>query len=373
MIDFANLVKEVFPQIGSANSDLKSKKFVHLGIDSFELMTFRTLLQQKLAAEIPDTTWISFETFADIESHIKNISSAGSKKKLSSGLVNQRQLVINMPQMNVGGLSEAWLFKEMGDLHWSVIAQALQKKSDEITDEFGNRLYATFVRIRFESSSHLKNIKENDLFTIENEMARFGKNLFVSESQINIGSTNVKAQLLSSFSVRGGEGNKGLLKADPQTPNKMTVTELETLPEFAKEYGDIKRQRQNKISLAEEVFAVEEGVLFSTEHEFNPYYELNGVNLLYFAAYPLIHEVHERQYVQAESAKYKIKKDWALESSTVAKDIFYFANCDIDDVIVFKLNIFEVRNGRVKSASSLYRKSDGEVLAKIFSVKDVHG
>ena len=53
---------------------------------------------------------------------------------------------LNMPQMALGGLSESWLFKELGDIHWRLITRGLGTPSHEIADANGERLYATFTR-----------------------------------------------------------------------------------------------------------------------------------------------------------------------------------------------------------------------------------
>jgi len=45
------------------------------------------------------------------------------------------------------GLSENWLLRHLGDLHWQIICDALGKASRDIQDEQGSRLYASFVRV----------------------------------------------------------------------------------------------------------------------------------------------------------------------------------------------------------------------------------
>jgi probable biosynthetic protein (TIGR04098 family) len=54
-----------------------------------------------------------------------------------------------MPQLQWGGLSEHWLLKELGDMHWSLITAGLGTTSDKVTDSAGERLYAAFVRLRW--------------------------------------------------------------------------------------------------------------------------------------------------------------------------------------------------------------------------------
>jgi hypothetical protein len=54
------------------------------------------------------------------------------------------------------------------------------------------------------------------------------------------------------------------------------------------------------------------------------------------------------------------------------RDVFYFANCNIEDVITYQLNSFQmIANNRVAIQSSLLRESDNTVMARIFTIKQV--
>jgi len=50
--------------------------------------------------------------------------------------------------------------------------------------------------------------------------------------------------------------------------------------------------------------------------------------------------------------------------------VFYLANCDSSDKIIYRLNSFEEEGNYIKIQSSLYRQSDGKKMAKIFTVKE---
>ena len=70
----------------------------------------------------------------------------------------QRNYKLNMPQLLWGGLNESLLLKELGDVHWDQITQALETPSNELTDSRGERLYASFVRLHW-SGSNLRGIR----------------------------------------------------------------------------------------------------------------------------------------------------------------------------------------------------------------------
>jgi hypothetical protein len=132
---------------------------------------------------------------------------------LSAGRTG-RSFNINMPQMSMGGLSESWLFKELGDMHWQMIT----------VDATGNRLYATFTRISV-SSNALVSYEENTPFDLEGDPSRFGAGIYFSE----INFTNGRARIMSSFSMRGENGsNVNLLKGQPKIPPNCKIAKHAT-------------------------------------------------------------------------------------------------------------------------------------------------
>lgn len=286
---------------------------------------------------------------------------------------NQRIVKLNMPQMAVGGLSEQWFFKEIGDFHWAMLCEALQCESHNIIDSVNNRLYPTFVRIRWEANQHLKEFHENDTFLFNGHLSRFGKSILFNDFSINAGRDLIKASLMTTFAVRG-PNNKNLLKGEPTIPISSQITEHQAMPLFGEEYREMRKGEKPTHTLKGESFVLSQDQIFECSYRINPYLDLNGVNLLYFAAYPLINDTCERDFIHQNKLKFGIKRDWALESSTVARDIFYFGNCDAEDAISFRINAIEVTGpNKIKLISSLYREFDNHLLATLYTVKVLHG
>ncbi len=253
-----------------------------------------------------------------------------------------RSFNINMPQMAMSGLSESWLFKELGDLHWQMIADGLQSPSNELSDATGNRLYATFTRISV-SSDALMSYKENSPFDLEGDLFRFGSGVYFSEVKF----TNGSAQIMSSFSMRGESGsNLYLLKGRPKIPPNCKIANHRALPQFGQEYFTVRAS-----SLPSDIF--------SREYEIVPQYDINGVGLLYFAAYPIISDICEDRFTSQRNL------------STTKRDVFYFRNCDPSDTLVFRIHDLRSSDLLVKSDTSISRKSDGALMARIFTTKVV--
>lgn len=271
-----------------------------------------------------------------------------------------------MPQMAVEALSENWLFKELGNLHWNMLCKGLQTSSFHLKDETGNRLYATFVRIRIQSSISLKEFQESDELEITGKIKRYGDGMYFSNSIINSINGQIEADLMTSFSVRNDTDNTKLLKSEPNTKSNL-ISEYSTFPIFGNEYRLVKKGELKKIDLAGLQFSINDSTLFTTEYFINPYYDLNGVGLLYFAAFPIINDVCEARFF---NNKRHSEIRWEQDFYTISRDIFYFANCNINDEIKYHLNFFEYIDGnKIKINSSLYRKSDNTLMAKMIIIK----
>jgi probable biosynthetic protein (TIGR04098 family) len=284
-----------------------------------------------------------------------------------------RELTVNMPHMAIGGLSESWLFRELGDMHWMGICEGLATKSDTIADDLGNRLYATFVRFRWEGADHLQTFRENDRLRLGSTVSRYGASMFFSECTVTGAHAEVRARLMTTFALRQSS-NTTLLKGQPAIPPNSPVAVEAALPPFAADYRAQRKEATRPLELCGVSLQLGTTPLGEMLYRLNPYLDFNGVNLLYFAAYPSIADFCEREFIHTHPQVYRVSQDWALESSTLGRDVFYYGNCNIDDRVLFQLDTFRrVDDHRVASIATLYRESDHERLCNVFTVKAIHG
>ncbi|HEX6283466.1 MAG TPA: Pnap_2097 family protein [Pyrinomonadaceae bacterium] len=345
--------------------------FDRCGLDSFDLLEIRVRLESEVQRAIPDGQWFSFKSFQDIQRYLDDAHSGTFAESTSSAVASQRAIALNMPQMALGGLSESWLLKELGDMHWSMTCDALQSESGKLTDELGNRLYATFVRVRLESSAHLKKFRENERLEFEARLTRFGRSMFFSDLKVQGEKQQIDVSLMTTFSLRQTD-NKSLLKGEPLMPAGCKARVLDSLPRFAEEYREMRKGDKQELVLANEKFALSKDLIFETTYAMNPYLDLNGVNLLYFAAYPMISDLCELEFIEHERPDLSVNR-WPFVASTLARDVYYYGNCDLEDHIVFGVNSFSLdADGRCRIATSLFRESDRQLIANIFTVKQVH-
>jgi probable biosynthetic protein (TIGR04098 family) len=262
----------------------------------------------------------------------------------------ERRYDLNMPQMALGALSEAWLFRELGDLHWTLISQGLRAPSSQMSDANGDRLYATFTRLHWSGTQPLKAFAENDRVSAQASIKRFGAGVFFGEIALGAETKRIDVQLMSSFTKRSSSAsNLSLLKGQPHVPADCPIPVMDELPVFAQQYRQLRA-------------VARESVLFEHEYRILPYHDINGVGLLYFAAYPTINDLCEMHY-------FADNPEWCMQSSTLSRDIHYYGNCNLSDRIIYRLHDVKDDNGKMTLTSSLTRASDSTVIANLITTK----
>lgn len=327
-------------------------------IDSLDLVVIRVALEKHFEFEIPDVVWFNYQTLAEaLEYFHKNKGLLKTNQNTEkTDIVHSENLEIRMPQMANSALSENWLLKFLGDTHWQLITKGFQKKSSEFKDDNGNRLYSTFIRINY-SVSPLYQFSENEIIDFNSSIKCFGNNTFLSKVIGNCGEKKISASLMTTFSVRECTDNNKISKCEPKVRTNK-ISQLSKTPLFLNDYRLLRKRLIEEISTDYGIFPINDDILFSCEYSINPYYDINGVGLLYFASYPIISDkCFDEYYKQNDNLQ------------TIYRDIFYFANCNSNEKIIFKLNsIDEIDNG-LKTTVSLFRKSDNQILSKILTIK----
>jgi probable biosynthetic protein (TIGR04098 family) len=321
--------------------------FDRLGIDSVGMLMIHTSVEEATKDAFDSRQWDQIVTPADL---VKALRAAGPDRSPlpSETAAERRTCVLNMPQMALGGLSEHWLFKELGDLHWSSLTNAFARPSHMLKDEQGERIYATFTRIRIEATCPLVDFEENERIDLTLAMSRHGAGMFFGEAAVEGRGRSISATLMSTFSKFGqNASNMSLLKGLPEISPNFAIPVRAEFPAFGQDY----RTRRSQ--------ALPEAI-FECEYEIIPAYDINGVGLLYFAAYPIINDIC--------AARHR-GRSLMLEYSTLRRDVFYFGNSNPDEVLLYRLHEWRADDRAIDMTASLSRKSDGNVIAQIVTRK----
>lgn len=364
MEQYLKIIQAVVPEIEMRHTELM---FHETGIDSIDLVTIRVDFEREIGKVIPDSKWMSFQKLSHIMNYCDNQKSllVIKQKEIQQNKIN-KEITIDMPQMAIEALSENWLFKELGNLHWQMLCNGLNTRSFDLQDELDNRLYATFVRIKIQSNIPLNEFHENEIINVDGEIMRFGNSMYYSNIELKSDRSVISANLMTSFSIRNNSDNTRLVKSQPYNVTN-SIKEFSSNPKFGNEYRLIKKNELSDIKIGGVKFHIQDESIFDVIYKINPYHDLNGVGLLYFASYPIISDICEADYFNAHQENID---RWELTYYTLARDILYFGNCNINDEILYKLHSFNYgENNTVQLNSSLYRKSDKTLIARIFSIK----
>ena len=343
--DVLALIRQECPALTGDDLD---RSFADLDVDSFGMLTLRTKLEEASGKTIDDDTWSSVVTPAEAIRVFSYVAPTRQRAHAAAVVSERRDYRVNLPQMAAGGLSESWLFKEIGDLHWSQISKGLGVLPSQVRDVSGNRLLAIFTRVQVDSTAPLAAYAENESIAIESKISRYGSAMFFNDATMSGEGKVTKLRVMSSFSKFGDAAtNMSLQPAQPDIPAGCGIPALAALPEFAEEY----RQRRSAPLAAP---------LFECEYSVMPCYDINGVGLLYFAAYPMINDICAGRYAGRSYAEF----------STLRRDVCYFANCDADDIVIYRIHRWHATDDSIEAEESLTRKSDGALMAYTFTTKE---
>ena len=280
--------------------------------------------------------------------------------------------VIHLPQTDAAGLSENWLFKHCGERHWDSLCAAVGVEGVEsaaMRDEEGSKLYPTFVTIRARYRQPLSTVSMDEHFRTTVELAHFGRSFFTSTVSFERGETRFVLDMLTAFVARHREGRNRLHRSQPVSHLVYGSRSLSRPPPLLELSQAWRHGEVGEHELLGHRFRPEEGDLDETmTYEPSPYSDYNGAGLLYFAAYPTIADTLERRIV-AERGLANGDRDWALVTSTVGRDIFYYRNLDLGCKLTVHLKRFDRRGHEILIHSRLAAAQGGAILADIVTVK----
>jgi probable biosynthetic protein (TIGR04098 family) len=276
-------------------------------------------------------------------------------------------LLIGMPQLGPYGLSENWLLRHLGDLHWQMICEGLGELSRDIRDEQGHRLYASFIRVMWSATEPLSRFGESDSLSGTMKMVRYGDGLFDSETTLEVAGASLTMRMASLFSRREKEdSNEKLLPATPLVPAGCAIPDLELVPQFVSDHRLLRTGRLASLPLRGETFDLAEATAETVRYPINGYFDFNGANLLYFASYPTIADIC---LSRTEAVRAIGFERFVTKFSPLARDTFYFGNADLNDAIDCAMTPLAKRDGRVGCRADMTRTSDGQLIARQFVLR----
>lgn len=212
------------------------------------------------------------------------------------------KIKIGMPHLNFNGLDPVWLFKTLGDRHWSMLNDITAINKDN------QRLYASFFGCEVNFNRGQDFFVENSELTFQSNIFKFNNLIYRSTHAISV-SDNTATATFDSIFVKKDLASGGLVKDEPISNGKK-IDQIDTV--FLDEHKRIKRE------MAEVDCSNFNKLTFSPELYFN------GVKILYFANY--LNLVLLSEYLTFNKILNPLKKI----------NIYYFKNIEVTDEVYGK-------------------------------------
>ena len=280
--------------------------------------------------------------------------------------------VIHLPPTDATGLSDTWFFKHCGEIHLDYLCAAIGVSgvnSTEMRDDAGNRLYPTFLAIKGRYATPLSMVQMDQHFQTTVELSHFGRAFFHSTIAFGNEETRFELEMLTTFAARNKNELNDLHQSLPAANLVYKSRPLNSRPPILKLSQALRHREAMEYDFLGYHFAVSENALgLQMSFEPSPYIDYNRAELLYFAAYPTIADTIERRLIGKHHLA-DTDRDWAVQSSTIARDVFYYRNLDLGKTLIATLKRFDRVGENVILDTLLTNEVDGAPLAEIITAK----
>jgi probable biosynthetic protein (TIGR04099 family) len=268
-----------------------------------------------------------------------------------------RAIVLGMPQLCRGGLSETWLLKDIGHRHWTLLAYALGQSLPEFEDAQGATVDPAFNAVALRQGD-LAAARANAILDIASELTRLSNTQFRTLHRLSTdGRMVAEVEVISVFVKRVVPGvNRSAVSATPvglpplirRSPPTGFAAEASALrtDRWDTHFGF---RRSNGRPQAELVI------------DPCPSQDFNGVGFLYCATFQSFID-------RAEWAFFRITNRLL---ATRRRDIIYRGNIEAGDRIVVSLMDVLRQDRSLTHWCRIVRDPGGETLADVFTDRTV--
>jgi probable biosynthetic protein (TIGR04098 family) len=307
---------------------------------------------------------------------------------------------VGMPLTGTANLAETPLLMLIGDIRWKHIQEICGAVSRDLVDDAGQRVYATFyyVSVHFPRGMPMAAYRENDRFTIVNNLHLHEEGTLdgfhllypadwpdnqkmplASEAEIqHLGIPYLRS--CNTF-VRMVQGASWLKKAAPSSLRGNGTPVQKGPPDT---YGLLlKVSQESGFAKPPHTYSALTAGPVRWTYRPQPDRDLNGVGLLYFANYPKILDVVEREVLGSSSAPLPLASEILDRRTVQHREIAYLCNIVPSDSIDVVLQAW-IENPFLRSDADpddeirlfvnyeMYRRSDGRKMLVSTAEKVIH-
>lgn len=254
-------------------------------------------------------------------------------------------LLLGMPQLAMGGLSEQWLLKDCGHRHWLLLAESAGLAVPAFRDPSGAPIYAAFSGVTVDATG-FTGCREHDLLTIDSRLVRLSRTRFVSHHRLTVRGHPVGSVTMTSVFVRrtAEGGNAQVIR-----------TEVPGLPPAAPGAAsdpDV-AAHEDGLQPLKTTGPADPAAPSVTVHPC-PALDFNGAEFLYFAAYIAFAE----------------RAEWALSRSTAERRLVhrrtaFHGNVDPSEALTIAITASTPTNLGFRIRTTIHQARTGRPLATI--------
>jgi probable biosynthetic protein (TIGR04099 family) len=264
-------------------------------------------------------------------------------------------IVLGMPHLCLGGLSETWLLRECGHRHWLLLAQAAGRTVPDFRDATGVPVYAAFVAITVRNAQ-FDAAHEHDELGCESRLTRFSRTRFMSVHRLAVRGRPVGEIVMTSVFVRRTQVglNRSIARVEVSG-----LPPVEQAPEFADHAATVAALRRNHWTEHMGFTRTSAATLDRLVIDPCPAQDFNGADFLYFSSFQAF----------ADRAEWAFLRPINPRATTRERDIVYHGNIEPAERVAIVLRAVHREDGKLGHWCHIEREADATPLADIFTLR----
>ena len=265
-------------------------------------------------------------------------------------------IVLGMPHLCLGGLSETWLLRECGHRHWFLLAQATGRTVPDFRDDKGDPIYAAFVDVtvreaRFEAA------REHDTLEFRSRLTRISRTRFISVHEIAVRGRLLGEVVMTSLFVKRLEAGRNRSIARVEVPSLPPIASSREFADYEETMAALRRDKwKEHLGFARTDAPVLDRLVIDP----CPAQDFNGADFLYFSSFQAF----------VDRAEWAFFRPLDPRTTTRRRDIVYHGNIEPGDRVVILLRAVRRQQGTIDHWCTVERDSDAAPLADIFTLRD---
>jgi probable biosynthetic protein (TIGR04099 family) len=265
------------------------------------------------------------------------------------------RIVLGMPHLCLGGLSETWLLRECGHRHWFLLAQAAGRAVPDFRDCAGDPVYAAFVAVtvrdaRFDAA------REHDELGFGSQLMRISRTRFMSVHRLAVRGRGVGDVVMTSVFVKRMQAGLNRSIARVEVSGLPPVEQAPELADYATGVAALRRGHWvEHFGFARTNAAALDRLVIDP----CPAQDFNGADFLYFSSF--------QGFV--DRAEWAFLRPINPRATTRRRDIVYHGNVDPGDRVAVVLRGVRRGDSELGHWCRIERESDAAPLADVFTMR----